>query len=136
MGCFAPAGCFLAEDGKYSTLTGPRLLKPFDCAFTFLKERNVRFFSYIIIFLIIILGITFACLNAESVHLNYYIGSSVLPLSLLLVITLAVGVLIGLLLGLWPYLRLKTENIRLNHRMALFEKEVENLRNIPLKNDR
>lgn len=57
----------------------------------------MRFFSYIIWILVILLGFTFACLNIESVTLHYYIGQTVLPLSLLLVLTLLLGVLLGML---------------------------------------
>lgn len=57
----------------------------------------MRFFSYIIWVLVILLGFTFACLNIESVTLHYYIGQTVLPLSLLLVLTLLLGVLLGML---------------------------------------
>ncbi len=57
----------------------------------------MRFFSYIIWVLVIVLGFTFACLNIESVTLHYYLGQAVLPLSLLLVLTLLLGIILGML---------------------------------------
>ena len=80
-----------------------------------------------------ILGITFAGLNAETVAVNYYFGTNELPLSLLLVLVLAFGSLLGVLAGFTLYLRAKKENFKLRGRIKVVEKEVSNLRSIPLK---
>lgn len=73
----------------------------------------MRIFSYIILLIIIILGVTFAVLNAELVKLNYYFGSIEISLSLLLVLSLGIGVIIGLLLALKSILKLKRKNYQL-----------------------
>lgn len=57
----------------------------------------MRFFSYVVWVLVLILGFTFACLNIESVTLHYYLGQAALPLSLLLVLTLLLGIILGML---------------------------------------
>jgi putative membrane protein len=88
--------------------------------------------NYIFFLLLILLGITFACLNAETVNLKYYIGKIILPLSLLLIFTLGLGLFLGLLLSLIVFLRLRAENHRLTARVKLAEKEIDNLRAIPL----
>ena len=44
--------------------------------------------------LVIVLGVVFAVLNAETVQLNYYLGSVDLPLSLVLVLAIIVGALL------------------------------------------
>lgn len=77
----------------------------------------MRIFSYIILLVIILLGITFAALNAETVNLNYYLGIRPISLSLLLALCLGVGVLIGLILALFPLLRLKRDNYRLKNQV-------------------
>lgn len=95
----------------------------------------MRIVTYIIALLILLSGIVFACLNAEPVKLNFYFGSHTLPLSMLLVLTLGVGLLFGLLTSGFMYLKLKTENYRLKSRIKVAQKEVENLRAIPLKDE-
>jgi len=76
---------------------------------------------------------TFATLNSESVTINYYLGQSTLPLSLLLVLVFAFGCLIGMLVGFWLLIKSKLLNYRLRQRLNLAEKEVDNLRAIPLQ---
>jgi len=92
----------------------------------------MRIVSYILIILIIILGLTFAVLNAGTVALNYYFGVVHISLSLLLVMALGLGVLLGLLASLAPIFRLKRKNSKLSHRVKEAEEEIENLRSIPI----
>jgi putative membrane protein len=92
----------------------------------------MRIISAIIILLILILGVTFASLNAEPVVVNYYLGSSKLPLSLLLVLILGCGALLGILVSIPIWARLKKENYTLSHRIKVVEKELANLRISPL----
>ena len=93
----------------------------------------MRIFSYFFLLIIVIFGMTFATLNSESVTINYYIGQSSLPLSLLLVLVFASGCLIGMIVGFWLLIKAKLQNYRLTQRLKLAEKEVENLRAIPLQ---
>ena len=93
----------------------------------------MRLIKYTFLFIVAFLGVTFAALNAQSISLNFFIGTYSLPLSLLLAITLILGCAFGLLTALSMYFKLKTENFRINHRLKLAEKEVNNLRTIPLK---
>ena len=92
----------------------------------------MRIINYIFIILVILLGVSFACLNAEPVTINYYLGQRSLPLSLLLVFVLGLGLVLGLLFTIFATLKVKSENRRLRGRIQLAEKEVENLRAIPL----
>ena len=93
----------------------------------------MRIVTYILILLIILLGVTFAGLNAEPVMLNYYVGNAKLPLSLLLVLSLIIGCILSLIASLIVYIRLKTDNHRLRQRLKVVEAELANLRTIPLK---
>lgn len=95
----------------------------------------MRALTYIFFILLILLGLTFAGLNAEPVSLNYYVGNTKLPLSLLLVLTLICGGLLGLLAGCIVYIRLKGSNLKLRQRLKLVEEELANLRALPLKDD-
>lgn len=93
----------------------------------------MRLLKFIFIAIIALFGISFACLNAQPVQINYFIGNVQIPLSLLLAITLIVGSFLGLLAMISLYFNQKTNNLRLDHRLKLAEKEITNLRTIPLK---
>ena len=93
----------------------------------------MRVLSYFLLLIIVLFGMTFATLNSESVTINYYFDQATLPLSLLLVLVFALGCLIGMLVGFWLLIKAKLINYRLKQRLNLAEKEVDNLRAIPLQ---
>lgn len=83
--------------------------------------------------LLIIVGVSFAALNAASVEVNLYVTKIDLPISVLMTVTLAVGVAIGFCLFVLRYWRLKAEHRRIKNQLKLMEREVINLRSIPLQ---
>lgn len=93
----------------------------------------MRIISYIFLLVIVVFGMTFATLNSETVTINYYFGQSTLALSLLLVLTFAAGCFIGMVAGFWLLIKAKMQNYRLRQRLGLAEKEIANLRAIPLQ---
>lgn len=93
----------------------------------------MRILTYILLLLVILFGISFAILNSQTVTVDYYFRQSNLPLSLLLVITFVFGSLLGMLVGFFLILKVKIRNHQLKQRLKLAEKEVNNLRNIPLQ---
>lgn len=93
----------------------------------------MRIFTYIFLIIVIILGITFAILNHSPVIIHYYLGEKTLPLSLLLVIFFVIGALIGLIVAFWISVKLKIKNYRLRQQLKVAEKEIANLRAIPLQ---
>ena len=93
----------------------------------------MRIITYVLLLIMILLGISFATLNPVPVNLNYYLGQITLPLSLLLVWVFAIGCLLGLLVGVLLLVRVKIKNFRLKQRLKIAEKEVQNLRAIPLQ---
>jgi putative membrane protein len=80
-----------------------------------------RLISYIVFLIILLIGVSFAALNAEPVSVNYYIGTDHIALSLLLVYVLGVGILLGVLALLFPLLRLKKENHSLKNTLKQHE---------------
>ncbi len=84
----------------------------------------MRIFSTLLIAAIILVGITFAILNSSPVVLNYYFGSHKISLSLLLALTLGVGVLCGLILFIPTFFRLKKGNYKLKHQVKQLEKDL------------
>jgi len=92
--------------------------------------RIVRLIFYI---LILLLGLSFAVLNAQNISLNYYFGMWQAPLSLTLVLALALGALLGIVACLGLLMKLKNEVSTLQKAAKLSETEVMNLRAMPLK---
>jgi putative membrane protein len=88
----------------------------------------------IIVLVIVLFGIIFAILNAETVQLNYYFGSKQLPLSLAIVISMIIGAILGVLASINLILRSRKEVSRLRKASEIAEKEIANLRAIPIKN--
>lgn len=95
----------------------------------------MRVISLLLFLLVVLIGVSFATLNAESVKVNYYFGVITMPVSLLIVSSLVLGLLLGVVLTGFRIIRSSTENLRLKQRLKLVEKEVENLRAIPIKNE-
>lgn len=93
----------------------------------------MRILTYILLVLIIILGVSFAVLNGQAVTFNYYVGKHVMPLSLLLVLSFCVGSLLSLCVSLFIYFKQRISYYKLNQRFKLAEKEIENLRSMPIK---
>ncbi|MCK5387305.1 MAG: LapA family protein [Gammaproteobacteria bacterium] len=84
---------------------------------------------------VIILGVAFAVLNADSVQLNYYLGSIELPLSLVLVMAMIAGALLGIFASLSLIIGSRRKATKLKHSVEVAEKEILNLRNIPIKDE-
>jgi putative membrane protein len=82
--------------------------------------------------LLIVLGVTFAALNASSVQVNFYIHTVTIPISVLMILVLGVGILIGLGLFVIRYWRLKAEYRKVKNQLKITEREIKNLRAIPL----
>lgn len=92
-----------------------------------------RLLSFVLMFILVLLGLAFAVGNAKPVEINYFLATRELPLAMTLVLALVVGAVIGLLFSLTLMIRLKRETLRLRRQIRLVEQEVVNLRNIPIK---
>ena len=92
---------------------------------------------YLFLFLLlVIVGIAFAVLNADAVSLNYYFGTEQLPLSLILVVTMMIGALLGVIASSGLFMRHRRDIAKLKKAVELAEKEVNNLRAIPIRDER
>ncbi|VAX06964.1 hypothetical protein MNBD_GAMMA26-1993 [hydrothermal vent metagenome] len=94
---------------------------------------RVRFVKLIIVLLVMMLGVVVAVTNPGSISLNYVLGIAEIPLSIVLVVALSLGALLGIIVSLGVLLRLKHENSKLQRKAQLTTVEVNNLRAIPLK---
>ena len=91
---------------------------------------------YLVIFLILVIfGIVFAVLNAEPVELNYYFGSKEVALSLILVLAMIVGAILGIIASASMIISNRREVMKLRKSVEVAEKEVANLRAIPIRDN-
>lgn len=93
----------------------------------------MRIFTLIIVLIMLLLGISFAVLNADLVTIKYYFGIAHMPLSLLLAIVLIVGVLIGLLTTIFMFFKAKAGQLYLRKQLHTVQKELAHLRKQPLE---
>lgn len=87
------------------------------------------------IFFVVLLtvGLSFSLLNSTPVALNYYFGTVELPLVFALLLALMTGTLLGILGMLGVVIRLKRENMRLKKTFSASERELSQLRALPVK---
>ncbi|MEI8055238.1 MAG: LapA family protein [bacterium] len=95
----------------------------------------MRILSYLVLLVIMLAGLTFTSLNSVPVSFNYYLDSKTFTLSLLLVFAFGGGIFLGLLASIFSWINIKRDNFRLKSRLKLVEKEVKNLRSIPIKGE-
>lgn len=95
-----------------------------------------RLIRLILLFALLIVALGFALLNAESIQVDYYLGKLSVPLSLALVVVLAMGAVIGVIASLGMVLRAKRQNTKLRKQVKNTEKEVSHLRALPPKYER
>ena len=92
-----------------------------------------RVVGFLVLLSVLIIGILFAVLNAERVRFDYYLGVADVPLSALLVATLSLGAVLGVIASIGVVFRSRREVARLRRSVTLAEKEVDNLRAIPIR---
>ena len=96
----------------------------------------LRLLGFVLLFALVVLGLSFAVLNAEPVQFNYYLGTIEVPLSLALVCALAGGAVLGILVSMGMLVGQKRRILQLEKKVQITEKEVSNLRAIPIKDTR
>jgi lipopolysaccharide assembly protein A len=91
-----------------------------------------RVIQIVFALLIIFFGLAFHIKNDSPVTLDFYVRTIELPLSWVVVAAFSVGAVLGLLVMLNTYLRLQREIRRLTKRHDMANKEIANLRAIPI----
>lgn len=92
-----------------------------------------RLLALVVLLVVVALGLSFAAVNTESVTVHFYIGDFNAPLSLVIVIAIAFGALLGILASLGVVLSTRLEAASLRKRMNLCERELKHLRELPFK---
>jgi uncharacterized integral membrane protein len=92
-----------------------------------------RILSLVIVLLVLLLGLAFHLRNAQFVELNFYAGVVALPFSLWMFLALLAGACLGVLAWLPIMLRLRRANARLSRQVRTHQRELDNLRVIPVR---
>jgi uncharacterized membrane protein YciS (DUF1049 family) len=92
-----------------------------------------RIAKLILVFIILMIGLTFHLKNNQIIKLNYYVDVIDIPLSWLVVIVLIIGSTLGLLASLPIIIKLKRDKMILEKQIKNSEKEINNLRVMPIK---
>lgn len=87
----------------------------------------MKIFTYLCALLLILLGVSFSILNAGTVTVNYLLGSKVLPISFLIIISVAIGALFSLFFCMVSLLRHKATSYGLRKKIESLEKTVNAL---------
>ncbi len=93
-----------------------------------------RFIYGLIAIIVLFFGFTITFQNRHPVDLNYYFGLHWNgPLAWVLLLTFALGILIGFLAGLRMLVRMQRQLVRARKELRRAEQEVTNLRALPIK---
>ena len=82
---------------------------------------------------VFIIGLAFYLRNDQQIAVDYFLGNLELSFSVWLLIILVLGVLLGWLTSLPVIIKLKRQNSRLSRQIKVTEKEINNLRVLPVK---
>ena len=93
------------------------------------------YFLIIVAVLICVLGVSFHLKNDQLVTLDYYIGTFDYHFSIFIIASIIIGVIIGLVIIMPKLFLLKNEKRKLQRQIDLKDKEVNNLRTLPIKDD-
>ena len=92
-----------------------------------------RLLGFLFLVVMVVLGLSFAVLNSQPVSLNNYFGYRDIPLSMIVVLSLATGAVIGVLVSAGLILRLKAQSSQLRRKLRNAEKDSDQLRVLPAK---
>ena len=89
--------------------------------------------KFLLLLVFLVLGASFAIINDRPVSVDLYFLRPELPLSLVILLAMGVGIVLGGLAGMVYFMRVKKENADLKRKTRLVSEEVKNLRAMPIK---
>ncbi len=93
-----------------------------------------RLLWLVLVVAIVAIGLSFAMLNPQAVELDFYLGRMPLPISLWLVIALALGAVIGMAAAASVIMRQRWQIARLRREAEAARSELSELRKLPIRN--
>ena len=88
----------------------------------------MTFFWFVIAFIVVI----FTVLNSDSLTINFYVGTVSVYFPLVLLIFLLIGSVLGLFALVPVLVRSKQKNTKLKDELRMANKELKNLRTMPI----
>ncbi len=82
----------------------------------------MKILTYLFALFLIFFGISFSLLNSNEVSINYFVGTVTLPLAILVILSLILGLLLGLFFSFISILRHKARLFHLKRKLDLLEK--------------
>jgi len=92
-----------------------------------------RLIGFLFLVALVVIGLSFAVLNSQPVSLNYYFGYRDIPLSMIVVLSLAAGAIIGVLVSLGMILKLRAQLAQVRRKLRHAAKDADQLRVLPVK---
>lgn len=93
----------------------------------------MRIIGSLIIIILCLLTVAFALLNAEQVSINYLLGERQLPLSLLVILVLLTGILLGIICSFRWIFSIRRKSRLLTKQVQDLRTEIDTLRAMPVK---
>jgi putative membrane protein len=93
----------------------------------------MRIFFLFFYLVLIIVSLAFAALNSTEVVLNLYWQSLKLPLAFVMIVCIGLGLVLGAIVFLGRYWHLRCQYARSKNQVSILEKEIKNLRSIPIQ---
>lgn len=84
---------------------------------------------------IFIIGAAFSAKNTNPVTIDYYFSTITLPLSVIIVLSLIIGIVIGAIAIFAGTFSIRYENRRLQKQLTSTQQELNSLRILPIKNE-
>ncbi len=94
-----------------------------------------RIMTIIIFVIVFAVGAAFSAINTNPVIINYYLGTLTAPLSVVMILSIVAGIILGAVAIFASTLRLRYENRRLNKKLNVSEQEINSLRIIPIRDE-
>ena len=92
-----------------------------------------RVIGLVVILILVFLGLSFGQLNPQQVKIDYFLSASEVSVAIALLVAVGVGAVLGVVAAMAVVVRQNRENVRLKKRISDTEKELNELRRLPLK---
>jgi len=92
-----------------------------------------RIITIAIFITVFAIGAAFSAINTNPIIVNYYLGSITAPLSVIIVLSIVAGIILGAAIIYTSTLRLRYENRRLHKKLDVSVQEIDSLRILPIK---
>lgn len=86
----------------------------------------MKIFTYLCALILLLVGISFSLLNATNVNVNYFLGSASLPISFVIIISIAIGAFLSFIFCCIKIFSQKSTIYYLRKKVSLLEKSAAN----------